>query len=150
MTADGAEALDARPYDIFISYSRADTDRATQLRDLLIARGHAVFFDAEGIDAGAEFPDVIDRAVKGARVVLGCWTPAAIQRRWVRIESRIGLDRGSLVAIGLEKMDPEALPAEFYNVNVVDLSTFDGNAAHPGWQRVLAAIDRRITGGPAA
>ena len=147
MTADGAEALDARPYDIFIIYSRADADRATRLRDLLIARGHAVFFDAEGIDAGAEFPDVIDRAVKGARVVLGCWTPAAIQRRWVRIESRIGLDRGSLVAIGLEKMDPEALPAEFYNVNVVDLSTFDGNAAHPGWQRVLAAIDRRLSGG---
>jgi len=144
MTANGTDASSGRPYDIFISYSRADAERAVQIRDLLIARGHHVFFDAEGIDAGAEFPDVIDRAVKGARVVLGCWTPAAIQRRWVRIESRIGLDRGSLVAIGLEKMNPEELPAEFYNVNVLDLSGFDGRSDHAGWQRVLAAIDRRL------
>ena len=151
MTAEGADASDERPYDIFISYSRVDVDKAIQLRDLLLARGHYVFFDAEGIDAGAEFPDVIDRAVKGAKVVLGCWTPAAIQRRWVRIESRIGLDRGSLVAIALDKIDPEALPAEFYNVNVLDMSTFDGNDAHPAWQRVLTAIDRRLKkGGPAA
>ncbi|WP_428679480.1 toll/interleukin-1 receptor domain-containing protein [Sphingopyxis sp.] len=150
MTAEGSGAPLERPYDIFISYSRADTDHAVKLRDLLIARGHHVFFDAEGIDAGAEFPDVIDRAVKGAKVVLGCWTPAAIQRRWVRIESRIGLDRGSLVAIALEKIDPEALPAEFYNVNVLNMSDFDGSEAHPAWQRVLVAIDRRLNKATAA
>lgn len=144
MTAQRTDASAERPYDIFISYSRVDADKAMQLRDLLLARGHHVFFDAEGIDAGAEFPDVIDHAVKGAKVVLGCWTPAAIQRRWVRIESRIGLDRGSLVAIALEKMDPEALPAEFYNVNVLDMSGFDGGAENAAWQRVLAAIDRRL------
>lgn len=149
MTANATNAASERPYDIFISYSRADAAKALQLRDLLAARGHHVFFDAEGIDAGAEFPDVIDRAVKGAKVVLGCWTPAAIQRRWVRIESRIGLDRGSLVAIGLERMEPEKLPAEFYNVNVLDLSSFDGKETHPAWQRVLAAIDRRVTRGAA-
>lgn len=144
MTADATDAAAARPYDIFISYSRADADRASRLHQLLVGRGHHVFFDSEGIDIGAEFPDVIDRAVKGAKVVLGCWTPAAIQRRWVRIESRIGLDRGSLVAIGLDKIDPEALPAEFYNVNVLDMSGFDGSDAHPAWQRVLTAIDRRL------
>jgi hypothetical protein len=150
MTASGTDMAAERPYDIFISYSRADAVSALRIRDLLIARGHHVFFDAEGIDAGAEFPDVIDRAVKGAKVVLGCWTPAAIQRRWVRIESRIGLDRGSLVAIGLEKMNPEELPAEFYNVNVLSLAGFDGNPDHPAWQRVLTAIDRRLAKGGAA
>ncbi|HMP45695.1 MAG TPA: TIR domain-containing protein [Sphingopyxis sp.] len=150
MTAEETGAPAGRPYDIFISYSRADSEKAVGLRDLLVARGHHVFFDAEGIDIGAEFPDVIDRAVKGAKVVLGCWTPAAIQRRWVRIESRIGLDRGSLVAVALEKMDPEQLPAEFYNVNVLDMSGFDGSAEHVAWQRVLTAIDRRLNkGGPA-
>lgn len=141
---NGTETKVERPYDIFISYSRVDSVRALHIRDLLIARGHYVFLDAEGIDAGEEFPDVIDHAVKGAKVVLGCWTPAAIQRRWVRIESRIGLDRGSLVAIGLEKMNPEELPAEFYNVNVLNLADFDGNPDHPAWRRVLAAIDRRL------
>lgn len=144
MTVQATDAAAERPYDIFVSYSRVDSEKASRLHQLLVARGHHVFFDSEGIDIGAEFPDVIDRAVKGAKVVLGCWTPAAIQRRWVRIESRIGLDRGTLVAIGLEKMDPEALPAEFYNVNVLDMSGFDGNETHPAWQRVIAAIDRRL------
>jgi hypothetical protein len=148
MTAHATDAAAGRPterpYDIFISYSRVDAEKASRLHQLLVARGHHVFFDSEGIDIGAEFPEVIDRAVKGAKVVLGCWTQAAIERRWVRIESRIGLDRGSLVAIGLEKMDPEALPAEFYNVNVLDMSGFDGSETHPAWQRVIAAIDRRL------
>ena len=40
MTAEGADASDERPYDIFISYSRVDVDKAIQLRDLLLARGH--------------------------------------------------------------------------------------------------------------
>ncbi|PQM26471.1 hypothetical protein CVO77_15695 [Sphingopyxis lindanitolerans] len=144
------DASSERPYDIFISYSRADTAKATRLHELLVAHGHHVFFDSEGIDIGAEFPDVIDRAVKGAKVVLGCWTQEAIRRRWVRIENRIALDRGTLIAIGLEPMNPEELPAEFYNVNVLDMSDFDGDAAHPGWQRVLAAIDRRLNRTPGA
>ena len=36
MTADGTNATDGRPYDIFISYSRVDAARALQVRDLLI------------------------------------------------------------------------------------------------------------------
>lgn len=130
-------------YDVFISYSRRDTAKAALLRDKLAALGLSVFFDSEGIDGGAEFTDVLDRAVKSAKVVLACWTHEALERRWVRIESRIGLDRGSLVATALEPMSHSDLPAEFYNVNVVDLSDFSGQEAHPGWQGVLRTIGRK-------
>lgn len=137
-------ATPPQSYDVFISYSRKDTARAIQLRDKLQALGLSVFFDSEGIEGGAEFTDVLDRAVKNAKVVLACWTHEALERRWVRIESRIGLDRGSLIATALEPMSHSDLPAEFYNVNVVDLSSFAGEDDHPGWQGVLRSIGRKI------
>lgn len=153
MATDGNAERASGGYDIFISYGRADAARVVLIRDLLIARGHRVFFDAEGIDAGASFPEVIDRAVKSARVVLACWTPDAVQRQWVRIESRIGLDRGTLIAVAVEPLPPEELPAEFYNVNMLNLSQFGGDPADPAWTRLLAVIDRRLGqggAGPAA
>jgi hypothetical protein len=131
-------------YDVFISYARLDSGRAEQIRHLLEAHGLKVFFDTEGIDTGEEFPVVIDRAVKGAKCVLGLWSSEAFTGRWVRIESRIGLDQRKLVAAVLDETRPEDLPAEFYNVNVENLATFEGDPKHDGWQRVLRAIGRRV------
>lgn len=131
-------------YDVFLSYARADSARARIVCDKLEAKGLSVFFDAEGIDGGEEFPIVIDRAVKSARCVLGLWSRAALERRWVRIESRIGLDQKKLVAAMLDSTRPEELPAEFYNVNFESLATFAGQDDHEGWRRVLRAIGKRI------
>jgi hypothetical protein len=37
-------------YDIFLSYSHADSDRVAPLRDELRRLGYRVFFDVESID----------------------------------------------------------------------------------------------------
>ncbi|MGE3143080.1 MAG: toll/interleukin-1 receptor domain-containing protein [Hyphomonadaceae bacterium] len=132
------------PYDVFLSYARADAARAALVRDKLEALGLSVFHDAEGIDGGAEFPVIIDQAVKSAKCVLGLWSRAALERRWVRIEGRIGLDQRKLVAAMLDGTRPEDLPAEFYNVNVERLEDFSGADDHPGWARVVRAIGRRV------
>lgn len=131
-------------YDVFVSYARTDTARARMIRDRLTALGLTVFFDTEGIDTGEEFPVIIDRAVKSAKCVLGLWSRNAFAGRWVRIESRIGLDQNKLVPALLDGMRPEELPAEFYNVNVVSLADFNGQEGHEGWQRILRTIGKRI------
>jgi hypothetical protein len=131
-------------YDVFISYARADSARARLIRDRLAALGLAVFFDTEGIDTGEEFPVIIDRAVKGAKSVLGLWSRNAFVGRWVRIESRIGLDQNKLVPAMLDGMRPDELPAEFYNVNVVSLADFHGQDDHDGWTRIVRAIGKRV------
>jgi hypothetical protein len=131
-------------YDVFISYARVDADEARAIRDKLTALGLRVFFDTEGIDTGEEFPVIIDRAVKNARCVLGLWSRRAFDGRWVRIESRIGLDQKKLVAATIDGMRPEELPAEFYNVNVESLAAFDDEDKHEGWQRVLRSIGKRV------
>jgi hypothetical protein len=130
-------------YDVFISYARVDADEARAIRDKLTALGLQVFFDTEGIDTGEEFPVIIDRAVKSAKCVLGLWSRRAFDGRWVRIESRIGLDRRKLVAATIDGMRPEELPAEFYNVNVESLADFHGEDNHEGWRRILRAIGKR-------
>lgn len=134
-------------YDVFLSYARADGARARVIRDQLSQLGLKVFFDTEGIDTGEEFPVIIDRAVKGAKCVLGLWSRQAFARRWVRIESRIGLDQKKLVAALIDGMRHDELPAEFYNVNVENLADYRGQAGHEGWARVLRAIGKR-TGRP--
>jgi hypothetical protein len=134
----------AENYDVFLSYAREDSARASFVNDQLEALGLSVFFDTEGIDSGEEFPIVIDRAVKGAKCVLGLWSRAALEKRWVRIESRIGLDQRKLVAAVIDGTRPDQLPAEFYNVNIEDLSSFSGQPDHAGWQRVLRAIGKRV------
>jgi hypothetical protein len=131
-------------YDVFISYARSDAARARLIRDRLAALGLSVFFDTEGIDTGEEFPVVIDRAVKGAKCVLGLWSRNAFVGRWVRIESRIGLDQNKLVPALLDSMRPEELPAEFYNVNVVSLADFAGQDNHEGWARIVRSIAKRV------
>ena len=131
-------------YDVFISYARVDADEARTIRDKLAALGLRVFFDTEGIDTGEEFPVIIDRAVKSAKCVLGLWSRRAFDGRWVRIESRIGLDQKKLVAATIDAMRPEELPAEFYNVNVESLAAFDGEDSHEGWRRILRAIGKRV------
>jgi hypothetical protein len=131
-------------FDVFISYARLDAARARAVRDKLAGLGLSVFFDVEGIDTGAEFPAIIDRAVKGAKCVLGLWSRRAFAGRWVRIESRIGLDQNKLVAALLDDMQPEELPAEFYNVSVESLADFRGEDNHPGWARILRAIGKRV------
>jgi hypothetical protein len=137
-------ASDGQIHDVFLSYAREDAARAQFICDQLEALGLSVFFDTEGIDSGEEFPIIIDRAVKGAKCVLGLWSRAALAKRWVRIESRIGLDQKKLVAAVIDGTRPEDLPAEFYNVDIEDLSDFDGGRHHPGWARILRSIGRRV------
>lgn len=137
-------------YDVFVSYARKDATQARLIRDRLVGLGLSVFFDVDGIDTGEEFPVVIDRAVKSARCVLGLWSRNAFAGRWVRIESRIGLDQNKLVAATLDDLRPEELPAEFYNVNVVSLADFGGQETHEGWARIVRGIGKRVGRGDLA
>lgn len=131
-------------YDVFVSYARKDAAQARLIRDQLAGLGLRVFFDTDGIDTGEEFPVIIDRAVKSAKCVLGLWSRNAFAGRWVRIESRIGLDQNKLVAATLDTLRPEELPAEFYNVNVVSLADFGGQETHEGWARIVRGIGKRV------
>lgn len=57
-------------HDVFISYSRKDSDIANKIYDTLTAEGMTCFIDRQGISGGADFPTVLSEAIMGAKVLL--------------------------------------------------------------------------------
>ena len=57
-------------HDVFISYSRKDSDVANRIYDALAAEGISCFIDREGISAGADFPSVLADAIMEAKLML--------------------------------------------------------------------------------
>lgn len=57
-------------FDVFISYSRKDSEVANRIYDALSAEGVSCFIDREGISGGADFPTVLSEAIMGAKVLL--------------------------------------------------------------------------------
>lgn len=64
-------------YDIFLSYSRADTDRATPLRDELRRLGYRVFFDVQSIDPTSPWRQRLRQAIRSSRLLVLCWSAHA-------------------------------------------------------------------------
>ena len=129
--------------DVFISYARTERAKAERIRELLESAGLSVFFDVLGLDGGDVFPDVLDREVKSAGCVLGLWSPYALSRSWIRTECLIGKDRGVLVPVLIEPLDPlRDVPAAFYGVQTIDLATFTGAADSAEWRQLMRAIAR--------
>jgi hypothetical protein len=61
-------------YDVFLSYSRADTERVTPLRDELRRMGYRVFFDVQSIDPGEEWKRRLERSIGASRTMVLCWS----------------------------------------------------------------------------
>ena len=61
--------------DVFISYPRSARAKVEAIKVKLDALGLDCFFDMEKIDGGTNFPDIIDRALRGSKAVLCCWSP---------------------------------------------------------------------------
>jgi hypothetical protein len=64
-------------YDIFLSYSRANTALVTPLRDELRRRGYRVFFDTQSLAAGKPWKPRLKEAIQHSRVMVLCWSETA-------------------------------------------------------------------------
>lgn len=62
--------MNENEFDVFISYSRKDSEIANRIYDALEAEGIHCFIDKEGISGGADFPTVLSEAIMGAKVLL--------------------------------------------------------------------------------
>lgn len=98
----------------------------------------------EGLDGGDVFPDVLDKAVKNAKAVVGVWSSHALTRPWVKIECDIGRTRGVLVPVQIEQIGDLDRPAAFWNLHYDDLSQFDGDISHPSWIRFVRSLSRTL------
>ena len=107
--------------------------------------GLVVFLDVQGLDGGDVFPDVLDREVKSAGAVLGLWSPLALSRPWIKMECMLGKDRGVLIPVAIEPINPLTdVPLAFYGVQHIDLVDFDGDTTNGNWQLLLKSLARTL------
>jgi hypothetical protein len=109
------------------------------------------------LQAGDDFPLVIEREIANAGSVLVLWSEAARNSLWVRAEATEALDGGKLVQARLDGVKP---PLPFTIVQMVDLQRWRGRPSDQPWPQVLAAVgavargnrpavDERVFEGPA-
>lgn len=82
--------------NVFISYSREDSQVARQLSEMLEAEGQRVFFDF-AIAAGEDFTRTVERALADAEAVVVLLSKNSNRSRWVDAELRGALQGGKVV-----------------------------------------------------
>ncbi|MFI5201005.1 MAG: TIR domain-containing protein [Candidatus Kapaibacterium sp.] len=95
--------------DVFISYSREDKDRVTELATKLREAGVSLWIDQGGIDAAAIWTEEIVNALENAKVLLLMISEKAVNSHNVLKEVTIASERkGHILPIHLE---PTKIPA---------------------------------------
>lgn len=131
--------------DIFLSYSRGDRARVARLVTLLESQGYSVWWDSR-IGGGEQWDTVIERQIDSASCVVVAWSKESVQSRWVRIEANVGQERGALIPVLLDRVDP---PLSFRLTQAVDLVDWTGQPESPPAVALIESIGR-MTSRPAS
>jgi hypothetical protein len=126
--------------DIFISYASADRETAHKFADALEGLGWSVWWDRE-IPPGKTFDQVIEEELNSARCVVVLWSKESVRSRWVRTEASAALDRECLVPA---LIDTVAIPLEFKRIQAATLTDWDGDTAHPDFDRLVQAVRQML------
>ncbi|NVN90237.1 MAG: TIR domain-containing protein [Desulfuromonadales bacterium] len=128
--------------DVFISYSSEDRERARTLAASLQRRGWSVWWDRK-IVPGQSFDLVIERELETAKCAVVLWSEQSITSDWVKNEAASAAERGILVPA---LIDSVKIPLEFRRKQTADLTGFDGDTSHNGFQALCDGITTAITG----
>jgi TIR domain-containing protein len=122
--------------DIFISYARADKEKADLLANTFSQKGWSVWWDRE-IPPGKSFDEVIESALNSARCVIVLWSKDSVSSRWVKTEAAEGAARGILVPA---LIDNAPIPLEFKRIEAADLSDWQGDSSHREFDQLLRTV----------
>jgi len=129
--------------DVFVSYSRRDSDFVGRLADGVSGRGKEVWLDVEGIADGEVFPEAIKRAIEQSDACLFVITPESVHSAYCENEVEYARDMSKRIVPVLRETVPDSeLPAEIRDRNwipFVEESEFSASL-----ERLVAALDRDL------
>lgn len=122
---------------VFLSYDRADAERARLVALALEKAGHSVWWDRH-IKGGAQYSNEIEEALNRAEAVVVLWSRQSVQSAWVRDEAAAGRDSGRLVPAKLDETQP---PMGFRQYQTIDLSRWKGRGRSTQFEEMLGAVE---------
>ena len=131
-------------YDIFLSYSRQDIDRARWFIDLFEGKGLSVFWDLTSIPPGTTFHQFIRQSLNRSCCVVVLWTDASVKSKWVDIEAREGEKRSVLFPVLLDELKEDELPFGLHMIHATDLHDWDGRSSHRNLDLLLQTLPARL------
>lgn len=112
--------------DVFISYSRADSDFARQLNDALQLQGKTTWFDQESIASGADFQQEIYRGIETSNNILFVISPNSIHSPYCagEVEYAVSLKK-RIVTVLYRSVPASDLPPALAKVQWIDFNQHD-------------------------
>ena len=137
-----AESLKQPPADsleVFISYSRADSDFARQLNDALTEVGKLTWFDQENIASGTDFQQEIYRGIENCDNFLFIISPRSIASPYCSDEVEYALKlHKRIVTVVHQAVSPQELHPALAKTQWIDFSRQDQfNANFPELIRTI-------------
>jgi tetratricopeptide (TPR) repeat protein len=129
---------------VFLSYHRADADRAQSIALALEKAGHSVWWDAH-IKGGAQYSKEIEEALEQAEAVVVLWSKLSIESAWVRDEAAAGRDTGRLVPVLIDATHP---PLGFRQYQNIDLSAWRGGRRSAAFDRLSTTLIGLVKANP--
>lgn len=106
---------------IFISYSRADENRVSNIAEALRVRTDCDLWRDNQIRAGHEFNLEIGRALRDAKAVVVFWSTSSVESRYVIDEASRAMDARKLIPV---KIDDCEVPTGFGTLQTIDLTNY--------------------------
>lgn len=97
-------------FDVFISYTAADSHIAEELRDELIEKRLSCFMAEKDVRVGIQWNETIRNALIGSSRILLLVTPRSIQKHWPLMETGAAWVLGKEIIPALINIDPKDLP----------------------------------------
>lgn len=130
--------------DVFIACADPDAPRAGRLIRALERAGFSVWTHAD-LPGGENWRAQVEAALESATSVVVLWTKHSVGPggEFVRDEARWARERGRLVPVFFENVDP---PLGFGELQSVDLTRWGGSHRNPSFKDLCAAIRARAEG----
>jgi WD40 repeat protein len=114
--------------EVFISYSRADSDFAREINDALQLQGKTTWFDQESIAAGSDFQQEIYQGIKNSDNFLFIISPKSVNSPYCADEVEYADKlKKRLVTILYQPVDSSELHPVLAKVQWIDFNQHDGD-----------------------
>jgi WD40 repeat protein len=126
--------------DVFISYSRTDSEFVQRLASSLLELGRSAWVDTAGISDAEVFPQAIRTAIEESDAFLFVITPAAVASRFCEQEVTYARTLAKrIVPVLWERVPDDEIPEEIRNRNWIPFTDREDYAA--SLARVVQALD---------